>query len=56
MVIEACFAEDTGDQREEQIPIFIRFLANRERIWKPRKRNWDWRVPHDCQDDPAWTH
>jgi hypothetical protein len=55
-VIEAQFPAEAESQCEQQIPIFIRFLANKERIWRPGKRNWDWRVPHDCQGDLVCSH
>jgi hypothetical protein len=49
-VIEAEFPEELDGQQEEQIPISIRFLSNRERLWKGGRRSWDWRA-HDCESN-----
>ncbi|HZQ46945.1 MAG TPA: hypothetical protein VFC07_08040 [Verrucomicrobiae bacterium] len=55
-VIEAQFPGEAGGQREQQVPILIRFLTKRGRIWKACKRNWDWRMPPAPRDDLALTH
>jgi hypothetical protein len=54
-VIEARFPKETDGVGEQRVPILIRFLNKKEKLWKANKRSWNWRTPLACREDLALT-